>query len=406
MKAKLPTPPDNRPGYLVITEKFLPRKGGSNTWYHEVYSRLGDRGTHIVTAHQPDCETFDANHRNSVHRLSLKRIPWLRPESLLMYWRLLSTAITVGRSQQFDAVHCGRALPEGLVGWLVARLLRLPLTIYCHGEELTTWTQPMKFRFMLFSYRRADIIIANSHWTRDELIRIGVPARPIRLIFPGVDTQRYRPGLATDDLRASIGLGSNQPLLLSVGRLTRRKGFDQLLKSMPALLAAGHDLHYALIGIGDDRNYLQKLSEQLGVSERVHFLGHVPEDDLPRWYNLATLFAMPNREIDGDTEGFGLVFLEAAACGCPAIAGDAGGTGDALEDGVTGLRVNGADQATVYAAIANILDHPALATRMAQAGRQRARSEFDWQRVADKTLALSHPGLPDPTAQAATDAAH
>lgn len=397
---------NTKPRYLVITEKFLPRKGGSNTWYHEVYSRLGDRSTHIVTAHQPDSEAFDASHRNTVHRLSLKRIPWLRPESLLMYWRLLSTSVKVGRQQSFDAVHCGRALPEGLVGWLVARLLRLPLTIYCHGEELTTWTQPMKFRFMLFSYRRADVIIANSHWTRDELVRIGVPAERIRLIFPGVDTQRYRPGLPTDDLRQSITLDADQALLLSVGRLTRRKGFDQLLKSIPTLLAAGHDLQYALIGIGDDRKYLQKLSEELGISERVHFLGHVPEDDLPRWYNLATLFAMPNREIDGDTEGFGLVFLEAAACGCPAIAGDAGGTGDALEDGVTGLRVNGADQSAVCAAIATILEHPEQAAAMAKAGRQRAESEFDWQRVADKTLALSHPDAPGSTPQTATQAGH
>jgi len=400
MKAKLHTPPR----YLVITEKFLPRKGGSNTWYHEVYSRLGDRSTHIVTAHQPDSKAFDAGHRNTVHRLSLKRIPWLRPESLLMYWRLFSTSLKVGRRQRFDAVHCGRALPEALPGWLVARLLRLPLTVYCHGEELTTWTQPMKFRFMLFSYRRADTIIANSHWTRDEMIRIGVPAQRIRLIFPGVDTARYRPGLPVDDLRDSIGLGEHQPLLLSVGRLTRRKGFDQLLKSMPALLAAGHDLHYALIGIGDDRKYLQRLSEQLQISERVHFLGHVPEDDLPRWYNLATLFAMPNREIDGDTEGFGMVFLEAAACGCPAIAGDAGGTGDALEHGVTGLRVNGADQQAVYDAITTILDQPELAAAMATAGRQRAQSEFDWQRVAEKTLALSNSNASPVAPQTATEA--
>ena len=385
------------PRYLVITEKFLPRKGGSNTWYHEVYSRLGDRGTHIITAHQDDCEAFDAAHANTIHRISLQRIPWLRPESLLMYWRLLSTSLKVGRANRFDAVHCGRALPEGLVGWLVARVLRLPLCIYCHGEELTTWTQAAKFRFMVFAYRRADRIIANSRWTRDEMSRIGVPADAIHLIYPGVDSHRYRPGLPTDDLRARIGLGPEQGLILSVGRLTRRKGFDRVISALPSLVAAGHDLKIAIIGIGDDRQYLEQLAGDRGIAERLHFLGHVPEDELPRWYNLATLFAMPNREIDGDTEGFGLVFLEAAACACPAIAGDAGGTGDAVEDGVTGLRVDGHDEAAVRAAIARILEQPRLAADLARAGRERARGEFDWDRVAEKTLALGE--LRDPASR-------
>ena len=379
------------PRYLVITEKFLPRKGGSNTWYHEVYSRLGDRSTHIIAADQAGSGEFDAHHRNSIHRISLQRVPWLRPESLLMYWRLLVAALEAGRSQSFDTVHCGRALPEGLVGWLVARFLGLPLCIYCHGEELTTWTQPMKFRFMRFSYRRARRIIANSHWTRNELIRIGAPTDRIHLIFPGVSTERYRPDLPSGDLARRIELRDGQQLLLSVGRLTRRKGFDQVLRSLPALTATGHDLHYAIVGIGDDRKFLQALAEELGVAGRVHFLGHVPEDDLPRWYNLATLFAMPNREIDGDTEGFGLVFLEAAACGCPTIAGNAGGTGDALVDGVTGLRVDGADQQAVQTAIAEILDNPNMAATMAHAGRQRAVDEFAWQRVAEKTLAMEQP---------------
>jgi phosphatidylinositol alpha-1,6-mannosyltransferase len=184
---------------------------------------------------------------------------------------------------------------------------------------------------------------------------------------------------------------SGQKLLLSVGRLTRRKGFDQMLHALATLTQSGHALQYAIVGIGDDRKYLHGLATQLGIDDRVHFLGHVPENDLPRWYNLATLFAMPNREIDGDTEGFGLVFLEAAACACPAIAGDAGGTGDAIEDGITGLRVDGTNSETVTAAIARLLDQPHLAEKMAQAGRQRAVNEFAWERVAEKTLLMEAP---------------
>lgn len=125
-------------------------------------------------------------------------------------------------------------------------------------------------------------------------------------------------------LKASICLAANQKLILFVGRLSLRKGFDMVIRSLPELLRQGLDVRYALIGIGEDGDYLSNLAHELCVSDRVHMLGHVPSDDLPRWYNACDIFAMPNREIHGDTEGFGMVFIEAASCGKPAIAGTAG----------------------------------------------------------------------------------
>ena len=97
-----------------------------------------------------------------------------------------------------------------------------------------------------------------------------------------------------------------------------------------------------IIGVGEDREYLATLARETGVAERVLLVGSVTTEELPRWYNAADVVAMPNRDIDGDTEGFGMVFIEAAACGKPAVAGMAGGTGAAVIDGVTGLRVDGA----------------------------------------------------------------
>jgi phosphatidylinositol alpha-1,6-mannosyltransferase len=382
------SPAARRLRYLVITEKYLPRKGGSNMWYHEVYRRLGDRTTHIVCADQPGAVEFDATHPNRIHRARLQRHPWLRPESLWMYLKLLAMALWVGVRYGCDRVHAGRALPEGLVGWLVAGLLRKPLVIYCHGEELTTWTQPLKQRFMRFAYRRADRIVANSGWTRSELLRLGIDPAPIRLVYPGVDVERFRPGLPSDDLRQRLGLGAEERIVLGVGRLTRRKGFDQVIRALPGLSARGIPVHYAIVGIGDDRRYLTGLAEQLGVAERVHLLGHVDEDELPRWYNAAAVLALVNREIDGDTEGFGLVFLEAAACGRAAIAGRAGGTGDAVQEGVTGLRVDGADSAAVEDALARLLGDPEYAEALGAKGRERACREFAWERVAEKTRAL------------------
>lgn len=373
---------------LVLTELFLPTKGGTAVWFAEVYRRLGGKEIHIVTADVPGAAEVDAVHPNTVHRLDLRRIPWLKPESLAMYARLFMRGLRVVLRQHCLAVHAGRVLPEGWVGWWVARIARVPLVIYAHGEEITTWRQPAKFKAMRWAYRHADQVIANSEFTRDELLKLGLDPRRIVLISPGVDSERFRPDLPHDDLRARIGITQAQPLILSVGRLSRRKGFDQVVKVLPELVARGIDVHYAVIGIGEDRTYLSSLAEERGVAARVHLLGHVPMDELPRWYNAAEVFAMPNREIDGDTEGFGMVFLEAAACAKPAIAGRAGGTAAAVVHELTGLRVDGADAPEVAAALARLLSDRTYATTLGRNGYTRVQAQGSWEAVAEKTRTL------------------
>jgi len=376
--------------YLVITELFLPTKGGTAVWFDEVYRRLGGKDIHIVTADVPGARDHDLAHPNTVHRLKLRRHWWLRPESLAMYLKFLMASLAVGLCHRFDAVHAGRVLPEGFVGWLVARLTRRPLVIYSHGEELTTWRQAWKMQAMVWTYRHADLVIANSEFTRDELVKLGVAAGRIRLLYPGVDVARFRPGLRHDDLKADIGLIAGEKLLVSVGRLSRRKGFDQVIRAMPLLLQRGLAVRYVAIGIGQDRDYLQALAREQGVSERIHFVGHVAPHDLPRWYNAADVVTMPNRDIDGDTEGFGMVFLEAAACAKPVVAGLAGGTGAAVIDAVTGLRVDGTSTQAVADALGRLLENPVLAEQLGRKAYARAVSDFSWQCVAEHTRQI-HP---------------
>ncbi len=378
-----------RQAYLVISQLFLPTKGGTAVWAAEVYGRLGDKSTHVLTACVPGSAAVDAVHPNTVHRLNLTRIPWLKPESAWMYMKLVTMALWLGVTRRFAAVHAIRVLPEGLAAWVVARLTRRPLVIYAHGEELTSWGRGSKYRFMLFLLRRADVVVANSEFTRDVLIAMGVDEQRIRLIYPGVDVSRFRPGLPAADLRASLGLGAQSFLLLSVGRLQRRKGFDQVIRALPGLVGEGFDVYYAIIGIGEDEAYLRGLVSELGLLGRVHMLGHVPETDLPRWYNACDVFVMPNRDIGGDTEGFGMVYIEAAACGKPAVAGRTGGTGSAVVDAVTGLRVDGERVDAIADAIGRLLQDASLRTRLGAAGLERVRAELAWGRVAEKTSALN-----------------
>jgi len=376
-------------GYLVISELLLPTKGGTAVWFSEVYGRLGGKETHIVTADVPNALEHDQKHSNTIHRLNLRRYAWLKPESLLAYARMVSRCLWLTWRYRFQAVHAGRVLPEGLVGLIVARLARLPLVVYAHGEEITGCRNARKMRVMAYIYRHAQRVIVNSDFTRDVLLGLGVQTERIALIAPGVAIERYHPGLAVDDLRRQLGMAPQQKLVLSVGRLQRRKGFDQVIRALPTLLSTGIDAHYAIIGIGVDDDYLRSIAQETEMQQRVHMLGHVPADDLPRWYNTASVFAMPNRDVNGDTEGFGMVYIEAAACGIPAVAGMAGGTGGAVLDGVTGLRVDGESMDSIAQALVRILGDTEFAQRLGAQGLRRVLDEFSWDSVANKTQDLS-----------------
>jgi len=286
----------------------------------------------------------------------------------------------------------------------VARLTGRPVLIYAHGEELTGWGRGMKFRAMCFVLRRADALLSNSDFTGQTLIRlIGVDPGRIEYPYPTVDAQRFRPGLACADLRAALGVTPGRKLILSVGRLMRRKGFDYVIRALPLLLQRGIDAHYAVIGIGEDRDHLQRVRDETGTTDRVHLLGHVSYEDLPRWYCACDAFARPNRDIGGDTEGFGLVYLEAAAAGRPAVAGVAGGTASAVVDGVTGLRVDGERVDAIAEALARLLSDADAAERFGRSGRDRVLDNYTHERRVDqlRQLALRGRYRPDGGAKVA-----
>jgi phosphatidylinositol alpha-1,6-mannosyltransferase len=374
----------------MVTELFLPTKGGTAVSFDDDFRRLGGKEVHIVTADVPGAREFDSTHPNTVHRLSLERVSWLRPESLLMYAKLFGKSAWLALTNRFAAVFAGRVLPEGLVAFAIARLVGRPFLVYAHGEELTGWGRGRKFRTSCFVFRHADAVLSNSDFTRDTLVSLlGVEPGRVNVVYPTVDEERFRPGLAADDLRASIGVGAGQRLVLSVGRLMRRKGFDRVIRALPPLRARGIDTHCAIIGIGEEREHLAALAAETGVADRVHLLGHVSYDDLPRWYCACDVFAMPNRDIGGDTEGFGLVFLEAAAAARPVVAGLSGGTGSAVVDGVTGLRVDGEHVDAVAGALAELLSNPLRAEVMGNAGRQRVLDNFTHRRRVEQLLGLA-----------------
>jgi len=262
------------------------------------------------------------------------------------------------------------------------------VVIYVHGEEITTRSSGSLFdRLRSFFLSKADAVVAVSQFTKRELVAImGVDPQRITLIPNGVEQTRFFPG-DTATARRRLGL-ENCRVVLSVGRLVERKGFDRIIDAMAQVVPIYPDVQCVIAGTGPLLKALEMLVREWRLERNVRFLGAVSDDDLRDLYSLAEVFVLPNRQMsDGDTEGFGLVFLEANACGTPVVAGDAGGAIDAVQNGVNGLNVDGRDASQIAQAILRLLEDRALHAAL-KAGGMRAAAAASWAIRTDQFLGL------------------
>jgi phosphatidylinositol alpha-1,6-mannosyltransferase len=286
-------------------------------------------------------------------------------------------------------VHAGKNLPEGFVAYLLNRCLGVPYVIYAHGEEITVCSEnPRLSRHQQPVYQNAAAVIVNSRFTCDLVRELGVDRQRIAIISPGVDPDRFAPAPVSNALRRTLGV-EEKLVLLTVGRLQRRKGHDKVIEALPTILEQVPNLVYVIAGDGEEEPALRELADQHGVSGVVRFLGRVPEEELPGLYNAADIFIMANRTMPGgDVEGFGIVFLEASASAKPVIGGRSGGTADAIRNGETGFLIDGASQADIADAVVSLARNPALRESMGQRGREMVVAEYDWKIITDRIEAV------------------
>jgi phosphatidylinositol alpha-1,6-mannosyltransferase len=266
------------------------------------------------------------------------------------------------------------------------KFMRYKHVLYAHGNEIldagaSSW---QKARSALLTASR---VIAISGYTSELLQSLGVLPERIRLAHPGCDVDRFRPLAVSEEDRARLSCGrSFSKLILTVGNLVERKGHDTAIRAMSVLSESNRDSLYVIAGDGPYRETLEELAQSLGVADRVLFLGRVAARDLPLLYSMADLFVMISRERpeSRDVEGFGIVFIEAAACGVPSIGGRSGGISDAVVDGVTGFLVDPVDVEAVSASMDKVLSDPELARKMGESARSRAASDFSWSGFCKK----------------------
>ena len=372
--------------HLLVTNDFPPKIGGIQSLLWEWWRRLPPDSFAVLTSPYEGAEAFAAAQPFHVERT---REPVLLPHP----W-MVRRIDAMARAVNADLVVLDPALPLGLVG----PSLQLPYDVVLHGAEVTVPGRlPLSKQTLSYVLRRARHVVAAGGYPAREAEHAAGRVLPITVVPPGVDTERFRPLTAAERsaARLQFELADDAEVVVSISRLVPRKGFDTAIRAVAQLRHSRPKLVLAIAGSGRDDSRLRALATSLGAP--VVFLGRVSNDDLPRLYGCADAYAMLCRNRWGglEQEGFGIVFLEAAACGVPQIAGDSGGAAEAVDDGGTGIVVRQPDDPrAVAAAIAQLLDDPVRAQAMGVAGRERAVREFSYDVLAHR-LGVSLGALPD-----------
>lgn len=363
-------------GHLLVTNDFPPKVGGIQSYLWELWRRLPpDEVTVLTTAH-PAAVAFDAG---QPYRVVRDHARVLLPTPALTR-RVRALAAEVGAT----AVVLDPVLPIGAIG----PRLGLPYALVIHGAEITVPGRLPGSRALLGRVLRgAELVVAAGSYPQAEAERAAGRALLTVCVPPGVDTDVFVPlqPAARVAARARLGLPTSGPLVVSVSRLVPRKGMDVLIEATATLARHRPGLTVAIAGSGRDERRLRALAARVGAP--IRFLGKVPSADLPDLYACADVFAMLCRNRWGglEQEGFGIVFVEAAAAGVPAVAGASGGASAAVAHGETGLVVDAPeDPRAVAGALALLLDDPVRRAAMGGAGRERAMSSFTYDVLAHR----------------------
>ncbi len=358
---------------LLVTNDFPPKTGGIQSYLWELWRRLPPESVSVLTTPHAGAESFDRAQPFAIERSSL---PVLLPTAATVRW--IRRAATAAGA---DLVVLDPALPLGMVG----PRLGIPYAVVVHGAELTVPARlPVGSSLLAPVLRGATCIVAAGTYPAAEASRVA-PGVPVVAVPPGVDTSAFRPLSAAERgaARARFDLPADAELIVSLSRLVPRKGMDVLIAATSLLARDRPNLVLTIAGTGRDRARLERLARHCGAP--VRFRGWVTDADRALLLGTADVFAMLCRSRWGglEQEGFGIVFLEAAACGVPQVAGDSGGAAEAVVAGETGEVVaRPADPWVAAGALARLLDDPQRRRRQGQAARERAEREYSYDGLA------------------------
>lgn len=360
--------------HLLVTNDYPPKVGGIQNYLWELYRRLPADQVVVLTRPYPGWRQWDASQRHTIIRTRQRVLvpePWLA--------RRITRIVD---QENIDLIMYDPAVPVGALG----PRLGLPYGVILHGAEVTFPGRIPIARSVLGEVlRKAKIVVTAGEYSTREAERAARQSLPVLVIPPGVDCDRFQPldDAAKQLARTHFGVNDDEQVVLTLSRLVPRKGMDKLIDAVAQLAPSYPKLVLLVAGSGRDRGRLERRAKALDAP--VRFLGRVPDRDTPRLFGMADAFAMLCRVRWGglEQEGFGIVFLEAAASGVAALGGLSGGSAEALEHGSTGLVVSDPRNTDeIAAALKSLLDDDAMRNAMGIAARTRASNEFTYDLLA------------------------
>jgi phosphatidyl-myo-inositol dimannoside synthase len=380
----------SHPKCLFLSRYFSPMVGGSIVYYRSLLSKCTADDVIVVALPHENAGSFDNTAPYAIIRSRLipnyhsgprlqRLVRTLTMFPMLLFWVL---------RYRVSVLHLANFFPDILAAWPVARFTGCRLTVTVLGEELTMRAEKsagafrpygkLGDRIALRLLRHCDIVQTISDFTRSELLRCRVPEDRIVLITPGIDLDKSH---CDHPIAAEIAARlAGKRILLTVGRFSARKGQDMTIRALPRVLSEHPDVVYVMAGGGSYENYEEyvHLVSERNLQDNAIFLRDLDNDSVAWLYQHCEVFIMANRTLaNGDTEGYGIVFLEAGAWGKPVVGGRAGGAVDAVDDGVTGILVDGTSEQEIAEAVNRLLSDKDLARRMGEAGRRKAK-ENSW----------------------------
>lgn len=393
---------------IVISTDFPPAIGGAHTWLYEVYRRWPSPVSVLAGTVSPDnaewaevC-SFDSGIHGSltisraarrINDLNVLSAGCLRSVvSQLHQISLLKAKAArneLSDQREVTRLHALRAFPEGIVG-LLYKLIHFRdtrLIVYAHGEELLIAETSRQLRAIAkLVYSNANLVIANSENTKSLVLALSKTAN-VTCIHPGVDVVQFRtPKIDRAEFRRHRRWPSDTVVVCTIGRMEARKNHAIVIRAIAELRQRQHPVALVCAGDGPEKSALHTLADDLGIAQWIDFPGAISEHEKLAVYCAADMFAMPSIKRGPLIEGFGIVFIEAAAAGLPAIGGNTGGQPEAILHGETGLIVDGSDLSQVVTALERLVGDAEERQIMGRNAKQWAE-RHSWDRIVDTTLA-------------------
>ncbi|MEW6009210.1 MAG: glycosyltransferase family 4 protein [Candidatus Omnitrophota bacterium] len=366
---------------LLLTFDFPPALGGISILMAKITICLKEEGIIVLTTKASEAEEqeFDSKADFPVLRrnFTFDVANWRLPLQLI---KTFSCTLKIYSFHRFKILLVGQVFPFGLVGLIFKVFFRVPFITFSHGSDSLFSKNKIRDFLVGAIFRSADRVICFSDYTRRNLLKWNVKEDNIKKVSIGVDSTIFRPDADISEVVRQFNL-QRRKVLLTVNRLSERKGIDSVIKSLADLTKEEPSIIYLVVGEGKDEHRLKDLVRNLNLDNYVKFVGAVAHEKLPQFYAACDIFINAVREIDrqgrGETEGFGLVNIEASACAKPVIAGATGGVVDAVLDNKTGLLINPTSSDELKQAILRLLRDNEFARKLGETGRQMVLEKFN-----------------------------